>query len=188
VTSPSARFATVLANPGAATTADAVTRLGTVVSVGPPVRVDTGGLSLSCISFTSIAVSDSVYVSSFGDLNLILGSAIDIWHNIGAGGEPAFQNSWVNFGSGYVGARFRKEQGRVFVEGTIKSGATATVAWTFPAGYRPATEIQRQIRGTDGTERLSLVDIQPGGNMQIVMAGAVAVASAVSLGFDYAVD
>lgn len=59
------------------------------------------------------------------------------WHEIGAGGEPAFQNSWVNYGSTFDTAAFRMDpDGWVHFKGLIKSGSG--VVFTLPAGYRPA--------------------------------------------------
>lgn len=62
---------------------------------------------------------------------------LDIWHRVGTAGEPAFLNSWVNFDA-TRGARFRKyPDGKVRIQGIIKTGASATAAFTLPAGYRP---------------------------------------------------
>jgi hypothetical protein len=60
---------------------------------------------------------------------------------IGATGEPAFKNSWVNFGSTYGSAGYYKDGfGRVHLSGVIKSGTAASVAFTLPVGYRPAND------------------------------------------------
>lgn len=63
------------------------------------------------------------------------------WHEIGAADEPAFQNSWVNYGSVYNICAFRKDaMGFVHLEGLAKSG-TATYDlpfFTLPVGYRPS--------------------------------------------------
>lgn len=65
----------------------------------------------------------------------------DPWHVVGAAGEPAFQNSWVNFdtpSSTSRDARFRKfPDGRVRITGVVKSGTNGASAFTLPAGYRP---------------------------------------------------
>lgn len=71
-------------------------------------------------------------------------------HVVGAAGEPAFENGWVNFGSGaltYEGARFWKDPtGRVHLEGMVKSGtlglAATGVIFTLPVGYRPGNSHQ----------------------------------------------
>jgi hypothetical protein len=63
------------------------------------------------------------------------------WHDVGATGEPAFQNSWVNYGSGYAVASFGKtQQGIVYLKGLVKDGTLGSTIFTLPAGYRP-TEI-----------------------------------------------
>jgi hypothetical protein len=62
----------------------------------------------------------------------------DIVHLIGAAGEPAFQNGWVNFGgAGNANASFYRQGERVYLDGYIKNGTINTVAFTLPAGYRP---------------------------------------------------
>jgi hypothetical protein len=64
---------------------------------------------------------------------------IDPWHLVGAAGEPAFQNSWVNYGGAYAPAAFRKmPDGTVRLRGTVKSGTNASAIFTLPVGYRPA--------------------------------------------------
>jgi hypothetical protein len=63
---------------------------------------------------------------------------VEDWHAVGGSGEPTFQNSWVNYGSGYPACRFRKDAtGIVRVTGLVKSGAGATI-FTLPEGYRLA--------------------------------------------------
>lgn len=61
----------------------------------------------------------------------------EAWHEIGAGGEPAFQNSWVNYSASDSSAAFMKDSlGFVHLKGVIKNGTGATM-FTLPAGYRP---------------------------------------------------
>jgi len=56
---------------------------------------------------------------------------------IGSAGEPAFQNSWTNYGSGFANAAFRKDaDGYVHLRGTIQGGAASSVIFTLPGGYR----------------------------------------------------
>lgn len=63
------------------------------------------------------------------------------WHNVGAGGEPAFTNGWANRGGGYCVTRFMKDPaGIVRIEGTLITGTTGTAAFTLPVGYRPAVD------------------------------------------------
>lgn len=65
----------------------------------------------------------------------------EAWHVVGAVGEPAFVNGWVNFGAPYETAGFYKDaSGRVHLRGTVKSGANAAI-FVLPAGYRPAADL-----------------------------------------------
>jgi hypothetical protein len=66
---------------------------------------------------------------------------MDTWHSVGAAGEPAFTNSWVNYGDARI-ARFRKDPlGKVHVNGLIKSGTIGATAFKLPAGYWPMAEL-----------------------------------------------
>jgi hypothetical protein len=58
---------------------------------------------------------------------------------VGDAGEPAFQNSWVNFNtSTHPAAQFTKDNnGWVHLDGLVKSGAVTAAIFTLPAGYRP---------------------------------------------------
>ena len=66
--------------------------------------------------------------------------AVEALHMVGAVGEPTFQSGWMNYGSDHSFASFYKDRGRVYLEGTVKSGSTGSAAtiFTLPAGYRPA--------------------------------------------------
>lgn len=59
--------------------------------------------------------------------------AAESWTNV-----SSFSNSWVNYGSPFVPARYKKTpDGTVHVQGLIMSGTLASPAFTLPAGYRP---------------------------------------------------
>ncbi len=51
-----------------------------------------------------------------------------------------YQNSWVDYGSGFPGVAYRKDAlGFVHLRGLCKNGSSATATiFTLPAGYRPA--------------------------------------------------
>lgn len=68
-----------------------------------------------------------------------LNTILDVWHQVGASGEPQFQNGWVNYGSGFSGISFRKfPDGKVRLKGVMKSGTIGSaVCFTLPPGYRP---------------------------------------------------
>lgn len=82
------------------------------------------------------------------------------WHEVGDTGEPAFTNSWVNFGVSDVPARFYKDgNGHVHVGGIVKNGVAAAI-FTLPVGYRPSGTV-RFICNANGA--LSTVDVTAAG-------------------------
>jgi hypothetical protein len=73
---------------------------------------------------------------------LTLNVTMDTWHYVGAAGEPTFLNSWTGTFTGTVlnAPRFRKyPDGKVRIVGQFSGGATGTVAFVLPVGYRPAS-------------------------------------------------
>ena len=61
----------------------------------------------------------------------------DSYHVIGQPGQPAFENSWVNYDiTSYQAASFWKDRNMVHIAGLVKSGSSFTV-FTLPSGYRP---------------------------------------------------
>jgi len=68
------------------------------------------------------------------------------WHDpgvkrvVGAGSPAAgFTNSWVNYGSGFVPAAYWFDRdGRICIEGVVKTGTPPASIFTLPTGYRPS--------------------------------------------------
>ena len=62
------------------------------------------------------------------------------WHEVGASGEPAFENGWANYGGAWVLPRFKRyrtiSEDIISVQFMIKNG-TAKEIFTLPTGYRP---------------------------------------------------
>lgn len=92
-------------------------------------------------------------------------------HLVGAVGEPAFANSWANYGGTNRVAMFYKDStGRVHIEGLVKNGTAATV-FVLPVGYRPTAKVfQRSWDGTTSSAVVTTVDAS--GNVAIENAGA----------------
>jgi hypothetical protein len=66
---------------------------------------------------------------------------IEAWHEVGAAGQPTFQNGWSNFG-GFSTMAFAKDSaGFVHLKGTITAGTFAAPVITLPAGYRPGQNL-----------------------------------------------
>lgn len=93
----------------------------------------------------------------------------DPWHNIGAAGEPAFLNSWVNIGGANEVAAFRFIlPGVVGFKGSIKGGNYGTVVCNIPAAYRPALPRRLTINCLDsGTRRVALLYVDAAGAVYV---------------------
>jgi len=67
------------------------------------------------------------------------------WKYIGATGQPAFSNSWVNYetseSSFYAAAFYKDALGFVHLRGIVKNGTVNTAMFTLPTGYRPLRQI-----------------------------------------------
>ena len=90
-------------------------------------------------------------------------AANEAWRVVGAAGQPAFQNSWVNYASGYTGARFKKDkENTVFVEGLVKNGS-GTI-FTLPSGYR-STGGALIIPTVTNSNAIGRIDLASGGEV-----------------------
>lgn len=112
----------------------------------------------------------------------------ETWHMVGAAGEPAFQNSWANFAGGYQPLRFRKERGRVFIEGVIKSGGSNTICFTLPVGYRPSLSLQRPARVLNTIDHTGLHDVKPDGTVTVGNLTGTGTVTVSSFGYDFTID
>lgn len=70
---------------------------------------------------------------------LIVREGPEAWREVGAAGQPVFEDTWVNEGSGtfHDAGFFKDADGIVHLKGCIKSGTLTNGAFTLPAGYRP---------------------------------------------------
>lgn len=72
------------------------------------------------------------HLATQNDLEVATGEG---WHQVGGGGEPAWQNSWG--GTVY----FRIDDMKiVHLRGLCSGGTLAAAAFTLPSGYRPASD------------------------------------------------
>ena len=90
-------------------------------------------------------------------------------HAVGSTGEPAFENSWVNYDTTtWPAAGFYKAGGRVWLQGMVNRGASAltlSTVFTLPDGYRPA---KRSLLTATATGALARVDVYSDGQVQLV--------------------
>lgn len=80
------------------------------------------------------------------------------WHEIGTAGEPAFENSWVNFGAAEESAAYRRDGlGLVHIKGLVKSGTVGAVpVFTLPVGFLPAGDIHFATISNDAIGKLQI--------------------------------
>lgn len=94
---------------------------------------------------------------------------------IGTSGEPAFQNSWANYGTPYLNACFYKDNSQVVhLAGMIKSGVVGDTAFTLPSGYLPGGQLSYSTIAGNGISR---IDVLTSGNVQIINVGQGATGS-----------
>lgn len=60
------------------------------------------------------------------------------WHEVGVTGEPAFENSWVNFDTTRKARFYKDPLDVVHLSGFVKSGAVGAAIFTLPSGYYPS--------------------------------------------------
>ena len=103
------------------------------------------------------------------------------WREVGATGQPAFANSWSNFGSGFDTAGFYKDAlGIVHLKGLVDGPAGAgtgsgTVAFTLPEGYRPAATVRTiGVGEASGGTGVGVIDIATSGTVTLTAIGVAA--------------
>ena len=105
----------------------------------------------------------------FHRIEKLVGNCED-WHEVGESGEPAFENSWVNYGSGFESAGFYKDPfGRVHLKGMVDNGTDNATVFTLPEGYRPAL---RELFVTQISTGSSRIDVTTAGVVSTLSAGA----------------
>jgi hypothetical protein len=64
------------------------------------------------------------------------------WREVGATGQPIFENAWVNHTPGtFATAAFYKDaMGVVHLKGLVKNGTGGAAVFTLPVGYRPTAQ------------------------------------------------
>lgn len=75
------------------------------------------------------------------------------WHNVGSTNDfgVTFTNSWANVGGATPPAGFYKDKfNMVHLQGNIDTGASGTVAFTLPVGYRPTYATHRILYNDNG--------------------------------------
>lgn len=101
---------------------------------------------------------------------------------VGDAGNPAFENSWENYSTGWVSASFRKHGSRVEVRGLVKQDppVVGSVIFTLPSGYRPIKE--HLFSSVSGSTDQCRVRVSPAGEVRTT--GAIPDYVGLNLSFD----
>ena len=88
----------------------------------------------------------------------------ELFRQVGSGSPSVdFENSWINYGSGFENARyFFDRDGKVVIEGQVKSGTVGQAIFTLPTAYRPA---RQKSFSSDGNGAHSLIYINTNGTV-----------------------
>ena len=84
---------------------------------------------------------------------------------------PSLQNSWVDYGGGFLAANYRLKNGIVYITGVVKNGTTTggTAIFNLPSGYRPSAHIMKE-NISNGT--IGRFDIRSDGDVVIQIGGS----------------
>lgn len=127
--------------------------------------------------FATVAARDSAYPAATAGAGAmaVTTDTGTVWVVVGTTWQPVgpvtpwtavtFQNSWANAGGATQTTQYRKVGDDVEVRLSAGTGATNTVAFTLPVGFRPPATIRRALDGAgahayaeiaaDGTVRLA---------------------------------
>ena len=135
------------------------------VEVGKALLDILGKLNQLSAQFAFLALGEVTLLPEAG--GTLLPNPDTAWHEIGAAGQPAFQNSWVNYATGFNTAAFRKDAfGFVHLKGVLAGTTGNTVAFTLPVGYTPsATIIQVAIGDVGNVAVVDFVTIPANGQL-----------------------
>ena len=100
------------------------------------------------------------------------------FRKIGGTGNPAFENSWVDFGAGWQVAGFWLDPfGFVHLRGVIKSGTVGSAAFTLPPGFRPKLSEPFGVDSNSAHGRVdvladgTVVPMAPSSNVYVSLSG-----------------
>lgn len=129
-----------------------------------------------------VRVGDRVMVAFYPPSGAVLiGEIVDMtWKSVGAAGQPAFENSWVNFGAPNQDAQFRREPGGILrLRGLVKSGVIGNTVFTLPTDLRPPADLHyatasNALYGTLKVGANGQVIAQTGSNVYFALNIAIA--------------
>ena len=117
-------------------------------------------------SFLPVLKAEEIQV----DRRLILRDTVQLtnqpnFRKVGETGQPAFANSWANYGAGWGDAAFWKDPfGWVHLRGLIKTGTVPSAVFTLPPGFRPGVN---ELFAVVSNGTLGRVDAQTDGQIVV---------------------
>lgn len=95
---------------------------------------------------------------------------------------PTLLSSWENYGSSFVPARFYKNtMGEVIIEGLLKNGASNTIAFELPIGYRPEYTLNFVI--VNGATAIGMCQVSASGAVKIFITATATDVSISGISF-----
>lgn len=77
---------------------------------------------------------------------------------------PTLLNSWANTGGSFRNTGYYKgRDGRVYLAGMVSGGASGSIAFVLPSGYRPTTNAVRIV--TTATGAYAHIEVDTAGNV-----------------------
>lgn len=112
-----------------------------------------------------------------------------VWRSIGALGQPAFENGWINDNFFDGPAQFRKsDTGLVTLRGAVKNGSRYRM-WLMPPDCIPPYNIQIAVSGAPAGDYITKLSISNSGDVQALGFDGINAPPNVSLcGVSYYVD
>lgn len=112
-----------------------------------------GGLTVDDLIVSgSLTAQGTITYSRWVDINVV-----------GASGQAAYANSWVNGGAPYFPAGYtRTADGWIRLRGAIKSGTVGLAAFVLPPAYRPSSTSRHAVVSN---ALFGIVDIDKTGNV-----------------------
>lgn len=93
---------------------------------------------------------------------------VEYWHTLGSTDEPLLNSPWESVGGNYaIPSYYRDPYGRVWLKGRIAGGASGSVVFQLPLGYRPSEYAPLSSIANDALARL---EIRPNGDV-VFLAG-----------------
>ena len=99
----------------------------------------------------------------------------DTWHQIGDPGEPGWQNGFRHVNASNDPVQFRRDaNGAVWLRGRLTIGGQNRVAFTFPVGYRPSSNMGGLGIGHNGNDPAMTCSIFASGDVKFYDIGDAA--------------